>query len=460
MFADRESELSLLNSEVDRRGSSFVIIYGRRRIGKTTLIREFTRPRDSLYFLATEEGAEQNLKYFQQTAYEKTGLNILRPENAVTWEDIFEQLSSSPERAIIVIDEYQYLPMTSPGFSSKLQRIWDNTFKASNKMLILCGSLVSMMYSETLDHSSPLYGRRTAQIRLKQLPFSCFAEIFPDRTDEERLLIYALTGGVPRYAEIIEPHKSLRDNIMQNILRKGSYLYEEPVFLLSKELREIGTYFSVLKVISEGNHKLGDIAARLSVKQTSLSYYLRSLIDMDILEREVPVTEKNPEKSKKGLYTINDNFIQFWFRFVYPYRSQLEIEDTRSVMSKIDVNFIDNHVSFVYEQLCRELISNIASRGLIDEEIARVGKWWDANSEIDIVGINNQQEPALFGECKFTEKPIGSSELKTLEKKAAELSDKRKTFVLFSRSGFSPDLLEYSRTRDNILLFKLFERVV
>ncbi len=459
MFVDRESELSLLKRELDRRGSSFVIIYGRRRIGKTTLIKEFTRSKDSLYFLATEEGAEQNLKYFQQIAYEKTGLNILRSENSVAWEDVFEQLSSHPEKTIIVIDEYQYLPMTSPGFSSKLQRIWDNKLKNSNTMLILSGSLVSMMYSETLDHSSPLYGRRTAQIRLKQLPFSSFVELFPDKSVEERLLIYALTGGVPRYAEIIEPHSSLRENIMQNVLRKGSYLYEEPVFLLSKELREIGTYFSILKVISEGNHKLGDIAARLSAKQTSLSYYLRSLIDLDILEREVPVTEKNPEKSKKGLYIIKDNFIQFWFRFVYPYRSQLEMENTSPAIDKIDVNFIDNHVSFVYEHLCRELISNIAAKGLIDEEIARVGKWWNASSEIDIVGINNQQEPVLFGECKFTEKLVGSDELKNLEKKAAELSDKRKTFVLFSRTGFSQELLEYSRTRDNILLFKLFERL-
>jgi len=459
VFVDRESELSLLEDAFSKRGSSFVVVYGRRRIGKTTLIREFTRSKDSLYFLATEEGAEQNLEYFQHMAYEKTGLNILRPENSVSWEDIFEQLSSRREKTIIIIDEYQYLPMTSPGFSSKLQRIWDNTLKSSNTMLILCGSLVSIMYSETLDHSSPLYGRRTAQIRLKQLPFSSFAELFPERTDEERLLIYALTGGVPRYAEAIEPHKSIWENILQNVLRKGSYLYEEPIFLLSKELREIGTYFSILKAVSEGSHRLGEIASRLSVKQTSLSYYLRSLIDMDILEREVPVTEKNPEKNKKGLYSIKDNFIQFWFRYVYPYRSQLEIEDTSRAINKIDVNFIDSHVSFVYEQICRELISNIASKGLIDEEIARVGKWWNASGEIDIVGINSQQEPVLFGECKFTGKLLGSSELKALEKKAVELSDKRKTFVLFSRSGFSQELLDYSQTRDNILLFKLFERV-
>ncbi|OAA31658.1 ATPase [Kosmotoga arenicorallina S304] len=457
MFVNRDSELQLLENEYNANRSSFVVMYGRRRIGKTTLLKEFIKGKNAIYFLATEENEEQNLKYFQNLAYEKTRKNILRPENTVSWEDIFDLLTQGKERQIIVIDEYPYLTIDNKGFSSKLQRIWDEILNERNVMLVLCGSMVNMMYSETLSYSSPLYGRRTAQIRLKQMDFEYLKAFFPDKSKTELIELYSITGGVPKYIELFNNDKNLHENIKDNILAKGCFLYEEPVFLLSKEFRETGTYFSILKSISEGNHKLGNIASRLNIKQTSLSYYLKVLIDMDLIKREVPITEKYPEKSKKGLYMIKDNFILFWFKFVYPYRSHLELDDTSYVMDKITNGLIDNHISFVYEDLCRNLIRKKAMMGEFGGNIAKVGKWWDGTNEIDIVGVNRDGEAVLFGECKYQNRPTGLITLLELEEKSSRLRNKEKLLVLFSKCGFTDELIEYSSNKENIILFKLLD---
>lgn len=457
MFVNRDSELQLLEKEYNADRSSFVVIYGRRRVGKTTLLKEFIKGKNAIYFLATEENEEQNLKYFQNLAYEKTRKNILRPENTVSWEDIFDLLTQGKERQIIVIDEYPYLTIDNKGFSSKLQRIWDEILKERNVMLVLCGSMVNMMYSETLSYSSPLYGRRTAQIRLKQIDFEYLKAFFPAKSKTELIELYSVTGGVPKYIELFNNNKNLSENIKDNILTKGCFLYEEPVFLLSKEFRETGTYFSILKSISEGNHKLGNIASRLNIKQTSLSYYLKALIDMDLIKREVPITEKHPEKSKKGLYMIKDNFILFWFKFVYPYRSHLELDDISYVMDKITNSLIDNHISFVYEDLCRNLIKKKAMMGEFGGNIAKVGKWWDGTSEIDIVGVNRDGEAVLFGECKYQNRPTGLITLLELEEKSSRLRKKEKLLVLFSKSGFTDELIDYSSNKENIILFKLLD---
>jgi len=459
VFVNRNSELQLLESEYSANRSSFVVIYGRRRIGKTTLLKEFIKGKNAIYFLATEENEEQNLKYFQNLAYEKTRKNVLRPENTVSWEDIFDLLTQGKERQIIVIDEYPYLTMDNKGFSSKLQRIWDEILKERNVMLVLCGSMVNMMYSETLSYSSPLYGRRTAQIRLKQIDFEYLKAFFPTKSKTELIELYSITGGVPKYIELFNNDKTLRENIKDNILAKDCFLYEEPVFLLSKEFRETGTYFSILKSISEGNHKLGNIASRLNIKQTSLSYYLKALIDMDLIKREVPITEKFPGKSKKGLYMIKDNFILFWFKFVYPYRSYLELDDTSYVMDKITNSLIDSHISFVYEDLCRNLIRKKAMMGEFGGNIAKIGKWWDGTNEVDIVGVDRDGKAVLFGECKYQNRPTGLKTLLELEEKSSRLRKKEKLLVLFSKSGFTNELIEYSSNKENIILFKLLDTV-
>lgn len=206
-------------------------------------------------------------------------------------------------------------------------------------MVILCGSLISMMESQTLAYSSPLYGRRTGQIKLKQIPFRHYHEFFPDKSEKELIEYYTITGGVPKYIELFYDSSDIYTAIENNILSKSSFLYDEPNFLMQREVSEVGSYFSVIKTIAAGNQKLSKIASTLELKQTGLTKYLKTLINLNILEREAPVTEDSPETSKKELYKIKDNFMVFWFRFIFPNLHYIESGQVETELSKVRFDF-------------------------------------------------------------------------------------------------------------------------
>ncbi len=457
-FINREDELSFLNTEYHQEGSSLVIIYGRRRIGKTALIKEFLKDKDGLYFLATEESEDQNLRQFRGFAGQYIDNSLLSQTN-LSWEDTFKLVADhKPEtKKIIVIDEFQYLGKLNKAFPSVLQRIWDNTLQDKNVMVILCGSLINMMVSQTLSHGAPLYGRRTGQIKMQQIPFYHYNHFYEDKTFKELVEYYAVTGGVPKYIELFRDSVNIYTAITQNILNKNSFLYEEPKFLLDQEVGEVGTYFSIIKTIAAGEHKIGKIAGALGVNQSSLTRYLSTLTDLDLIERIVPITEKNPEKSKKGLYYLRDHFIEFWFKFIYPNRSYLEIGNIEYVAKKIEENFIDNHVSFVFENICKEHTRRLAGEDYFSFELSKVGKWWDNKNEIDILGINTETQDILFGECKYwkDDKKVDVGELHALIDKSKLVkwgNDRKEHYVLFSKSGFTDRLIETARKKENVYL--------
>ena len=323
-FIDREYEMETLESEYRRKGSALVIMYGRRRVGKTTLISEFIKDKNALFFLASEESEAQNRALFKEKAADFIGSDLLKNADVKSWDVIFKAIMDSPfdRKPVIVMDEFQYIGKSNPAFPSIFQRIWEEILKTRSVMVILCGSLISMMESQTLAYSSPLYGRRTAQIRLTQIPFSYYHDFFPNKSRRELIDFYAITGGVPKYIELFSETEDIYSAIQKNVLNRSGYLYDEPHFLLQQEVSEVGSYFSIIRAIAMGNSKLSAIASVLEVPATSLTKYLKTLIDLDILEREVPITEENPEKSKKGLYKIKDNYIRFWFAFVYLGRYQ------------------------------------------------------------------------------------------------------------------------------------------
>ena len=260
---------------------------------------------------------------------------------------------SQNEKKLLIIDEFPYMVNANSAFPSILQWIWDEWFQNQNIMLILCGSLIHMMEKYTLHYSSPLYGRRTGQIKLRQIDFMQYNKFYEGMCYRDLVERYAVTGGVPRYIELFNGENHIFDEIERLALSSDGLLFEEPEFLLRHEVQEIGSYFSIIKSIAAGNSKQGKIGADIGVKQTSLPKYLKTLIDMDILVREVPVTENNPEKSKMSLYRINDNFIRFWFRFIYPERGRLELGQTDYVLERIKADFSDNHVAHIYETVCR-----------------------------------------------------------------------------------------------------------
>lgn len=455
-FIDRIDELETLEREYDRDDAAFVVIYGRRRVGKTTLINHFCEDKRSIYFLATEENESENRNSFKNLVSDKFGNELLASASLTNWEPIFKVIAeeSRQERLVLVIDEFQYLCKANSAFSSIMQKIWDEILQKENVMLILCGSLINMMTSQVLNYDSPLYGRRTAQIKLKQIAFSYYHEFDENLSLDNQILQYAVTGGVPKYINLFSKRKNIYTAIKDNILSTGSFLYAEPEFLLQKEVSEIGSYFSVLKTIAAGNHKLSKIATALGVSQSNLTSYLRNLIDLDIVAREIPITEENPEKSKMGLYVIKDNFISFWFKFVYPNKSLIESGQIKYVEDKIRMNFIDNHAAYVYEDICREDIWSLLSEGI---SFNRVGRWWGAKDvEIDIVAYDSVGTDMIFGECKYSKNKKGLSVLESLQSKAKSVNWKKNSrneyFIIYSKNGFTDDLIKYSKEHKNVFL--------
>ena len=459
-FVDRKREMALLEREYESDTASLVVVYGRRRVGKTALLTQFIEQKPAIYFLATEESEAMNRQAFQQlaAAYLKDGL--LQEAAVARWEPIFERLVSAVrgERLVIVLDEFQYIGRNSPAFLSVFQRIWDQCLSKANVMVVLCGSLISMMMSQTLRYESPIYGRRTAQLRLRPVKFPYHPEfIGEEKPRDEWIRYYSVTGGVPKYIEMFSRAQSLEQGIKENILDTGSFLYDEPNFLLQREVSDIGSYFSIMRAIAAGNHKLSKIATVLQQKQTSIPRYLRVLIELDLLEREVPVTESSPEKSKKGIYQIRDPFLAFWFQFIYPNRSYLETGHQEVVLRRIRQNFIDSRVSFIYEEICREQLWTLSANGQLPCVLDKVGRWWDnAGNEIDAVGIAEDEQVLVLGECKFWQGQVGLNVLQALEQKALQVSwhsETRKTlYVLFSIHGYTAELQQLAMQRQDLIL--------
>lgn len=459
-FVYREQEMQFLNEEYNRKGSSLVILYGRRRVGKTELSSAFMKNKNALYFLVTEESEMQNRNAFKDSVAEFCDNELLRNAKIDSWEILFKILceKAQNEKLLLIIDEFQYLGKSNPAFPSIFQKIWDTMLKNKNVMVILCGSLISMMETQTLNYTSPLYGRRTGQIKLKQIPFSYYKEFFPDKSRKELIEYYSVTGGVPKYIELFYDSKDIYSAINKNILSKQSFLYDEPNFLLQREVTEVGSYFSVIKSIAAGNQKLSKIAGALELKQTGLTKYLKTLIDLDILEREVPITEESLEKSKRGLYKIKDNFILFWFKFVYPNLSFIESGNSELAMKKIKSNLIDRHISYVYEDICIEDMWKLNADEKWNFTFDKVGRWWNNDTEIDIVAYDSTGKDIIFGECKYWDGKVGINVLTSLEDKAKAVEWKKDNrnehFILFSINGFTDELIELAKTRNDVVLWE------
>ena len=460
-FVDRKNELEFLNQEYNKKESSLIILYGRRRIGKTSLIKEFGKNKNMIYFLATEESETQNREMFKNIVVSNFNNELLNYATVDNWEILFKTIvdENSDYKKIIVLDEFQYLGKVNYAFPSIFQKIWDEILKDKNVMVILCGSLINMMETQTLNYTSPLYGRRTGQIKLKQIPFENYSEFFCEKINERELIEkYAVTGGIPKYIESFKEQDNIFNEIKNHVINKQSYLYEEPNFLLQNEVSEVGSYFSIIKSIAMGNRKLGNISSNLSVSPTNLSKYLQTLINLDILEREVPITETNIEKSKKGQYKIKDNFIAFWFQFIYPNRAFLEMDKTEIVLNKIKNNFIDNHVSYIYEDICKQKMWSLMANGKIEVQYNKIGRWWNGTNEIDILGLNEEENNIIFGECKYYKdgKQMEAKVFYDLKEKSKLVDwnkeNRKEKFILFSVSGYTDELKKMAKENKQLIL--------
>ncbi|WP_169764760.1 ATP-binding protein [Campylobacter mucosalis] len=434
MFVNRLKELQILNDEYNANKFALTVLYGRRRVGKTTLLKEFIKDKPSIYFLATLENLSIVLKRFQHIIADFLQDSFLKNLELTDIKQLFEYISriNFDKKLVIIIDEFQYLAKLDDSIPSQFQLIVDEMLKNKNIHLILCGSIISMMYEQTLSYSSPLYGRRTSSIKLEAINFQYLKEFFPDRSKDELIEIYSVLYGVPKYLEMFRDSGDIFKSIEENILRPSGYLYNEPQFILQNEVNEPITYFSILETIASGEHKIGNIASRLGKNVQNITSFISKLIELEIIYKEVPITETNPAKSKKGLYFIKDNFFRFWFSYVLPYKSQLEMSNTSYALNKIKENF-SGFISPVYEKLA---ISYLLEK----HNLLKCGRWWDKDIEIDAVGIGD--DFLIVAECKYSNKKIGIDVLTQLKEKSKNIDINLpiKYFYLFSKSGFTDEL--------------------
>ncbi len=462
-FLGREKEILVLEKEYARDGG-FVVIYGRRRIGKTTLIKQFIKSKTAFYFLATKEVESQSMKRFAGVIARTTGNSVMQKAAFSDWLDLFQAVADYKpnEKKVLVIDEFPYLVKVNDSFPSILQNAWDEILKDSNVMLILCGSLISMMKKHALSYESPLYGRRTAQMRIAPLPFTTVYEN-QKLSFEEAAEQYSITGGVPKYMEFFSDGQPLYEQIKENVLSKNSFLYEEPNFLLTDEVQVPTNYFSIIKVIADGNHKLGTIAGILGLETSALTPYLKTLSELGFIEKQVPVTEKNAEKTRKGLYFISDNFLRFWFRYVYPYKGELEIDNMQISLDELDKDFKEKFVAFAYKDICKEIFARLCSDKAIDFTPSKIGSYWlndkSGNTQIDVMAVDTVNKRLFAGECKYHNQPVDADVYFELVKKvdnSAEIKSAFKGYTViygvFSKSGFTSRMTDISNSNPNLFL--------
>jgi len=453
-FYDRTEELDALDTAFESPGHDFYVVYGRRRVGKTELLKEFCADRPHIYFLAAQEAEDRQREKFVEKVADYFDDRVPRIDG---WDEALDYLGEklAAERFVVAIDEFPYLVEENDSLPSYLQSFVDEQLQGTESMLVLCGSSVSTMESEVLGHESPLYGRRTSQIDVQPFSFRQARDVIAYDI-EDAIRSFAVTGGTPMYLTLFDYDQSLERNIRAHVLSPTAVLYNEPEFLLRTELRNPARYMSILEAIATGHTTPNEISGATGIDSGPLSKYLQTLRRLRLIDREVPVTA-SAKQSKRSRYQVVDEFLRFWFRFVEPNRSSIEEAPDVVYDGTIEPNLPD-HVATTFEDVCQEAIWEAIRRGEL-ESYSEVGRWWYGEDEIDIVGLAPDADRILFAECKWTSEPVGSALVSQLREKAERVrwgSDTRdEEFALFSKSGFADGVAD--DIGDNWSLFGLGE---
>ncbi|MBV7333793.1 ATP-binding protein [Chloroflexi bacterium TSY] len=463
MFINRNAELAHLEQLYQTNEAQMYILYGRRRVGKTELLRAFCVDKPHVFFVATLSSDADQLAAFSQSIWRFLYGQVDAGFTFPSWDAAFQTLATLPERPIVIIDEITYLIEGNKAIPSILQKVWDERLQTSKIFLVLCGSYVGIMEREILGYKAPLYGRRTGSTQLQPLSLQSSALFFPQQSPIEQIETWAVLGGMPYYLRIFDPEQLIEENIRQHILNTRGTLHNEPQLLLMEELREPRNYFSLLRAIAEGRRKLNEISqvSGLGDGRTAAKY-LDVLRKMQIVEREVPVTERQPEKSRKGLYKIRDFFLRFWFRFVHPHQGALSLGLEDAILKQRVKPIFNQFVAEAFEEASQAHIAYLARTGQLPFLPERIGRWWIAQDEIDVVAISDLEQAVLFAECKWVSTPVGTDTLTNLQRKAQILTHgedwQQVVYALFSKSGFTPALSE-AAAEQNILLVEPNELV-
>ncbi len=461
MFIGREKELKALNNLYTSDKFEFAVIYGRRRVGKTALINEFIGDKKSIYFMGVESNAKQNLENFSKSIIEYNS-GIVADTSFQSFQSALEYVFelSRNERIILVIDEYPYVARSSKSLASTLQMLIDKYKDTSKVMLILCGSSMSYMEDNVLAYKAPLYGRRTAQMKILPFDFEETCRYFKNFSSEDKALIYGIVGGTPQYLLQMNDKQSIEDNIKNTYLNPVSFLFEEPTNLLKQEVREPAIYTAIITAIATGASRMSEIATKVGEDTNVCTSYIKNLMNLGIVQKETPYGEKN---SRKTIYYIEDNMFRFWYRFVLDNNSVIMRGATDRVYKRIEP-YLSDYMGKVFEDICTQYLW----KQLLDEkcpiEFNSLGRWWGNDpkekkqTEIDIMG-EQDKDTALFGECKWTNEKVDLSVLETLVKRSKLFSYTNVHYYLFSKTGFTKGCIDRAEELGNVSLVSYNEIV-
>ena len=476
MFIGREAELQFLEDKYAENKGQLVVLYGRRRVGKTETLKEFCKNKKHVFYSCTQSTDKVQLQKFSKRILQED----IPAKQYITefpdWEKAFRAILNLPGngKKLVVIDEFPYMCKANKSIPSILQNLWDTELKDSNVMIILCGSAMSFIEKELLSEKNPLYGRSTGIYKMTEMGFYDAMKFFPNYSDKDKVLVYSILGGIPHYLAQFNPDLSVEENIKKNILTKGCVLYSEVEFLLHQELRETPIYNSIIESVALGSTRLNDISQKSLVDDNSkTSVYLKNLIELGIVEREFSVDSKTKEKANanRGTYKLSDNFFRFWYAFGFSNFSQLEDGDVNGVFEYVIKPALYEFASYTFEDICREFVKELQKRNSLPFRYEKIGRWTGkttirdpqssnglriAETEIDLVCISKGAKEHLIGECKFKNTPFSFSDYLDTKAKLSERKEKSMFYyALFSASGFDEKIAGEAINNTGLLLYEL-----
>ena len=458
MFIGREKELALLEKLKNSSKFEFLVLFGRRRIGKTTLLTEFAKDKNVLFYSAQEQNDAFNLEQFTkeiQKHFKETGFSFN------SWQDAFEYISNhstNEHKEIIIIDEFPFIAKENPTVKSILQHLIDHKLQHPNILLIICGSSISFMENEVMGYKSPLYGRCTNVLELKEFDYFDSAKFLPKYTNIDKLMSYAILGGIPKYLLQFDDDISLKENVNDKIVSNDVFLNIEPQLLLKMELKDIATYSTILGAIATGASKLNDISLKAHLESTTCNKYLSVLKTLRLIHKTIPF--KDSENSKKGLYTISDNLFNFVYHFIVPRRSAIDLLGEDVVTDEIfEPNLINTYVDHIFEKICTQYMVRLARAKKLPFMPTKIGRWWGNNpirkcqDDIDIALCDSTEENYIICECKFKNEPFSNEDFENMISRKDLIAKNAKVYYYaFSKSSFSDNVVKKSHANHVTLI--------
>ena len=404
-FVGRANELRLLARAAESSHSSFIPIYGRRRVGKSELILKFMKDHPGVYYLGKQSPQGLQVREFLGQASVALHMPLLAELRIGDWSTAFNTVveqwrtANPSSKLVLVLDEFQWIAASDPGVVSALQECWDRNWRSSGAVvLLLCGSYLGFMEREVLGRSSPLFGRRTAQIHLQPFDYKEAAQFHPRWSRIDQARAYFLVGGLPQYLLCLDDGRSIDSNIRENLLDEFAPLFHEPAFLLREELREVAPYHAVLFAIASGERTARAVADATGLPERNLHYYFEQLTAMGYVRRRYPLDGGRPNP-KQLRFTIDDPLLRFHFRFVFPNTSALKSAGVARTFAEAIKPSLDSWFGEGFERLCREALPRIYAGEALGAAF-EVGEFWSKETQIDVVGLRGDNWTDL-GECEW-----------------------------------------------------------